>query len=88
MPAIAEKLKSKSVAKKSKHLDFLLHTHATLLLQRGIPAKLAQERLGHSSITMTLDLYSHVTPEMAKLAAASLDGLLDKRKGPAKVQGE
>jgi len=69
-------------------LHDLRHTHATLLLQRGIPAKLVQERLGHSSITMTLDLYSHVTPEMAKLAAESLNGLLAKRKNPAKSQGE
>jgi len=37
---------------------------------------------------MTLDLYSHVTPEMAKLAAESLNGLLSKRKDPAKAQGE
>ncbi|MBT9171959.1 MAG: Transposase [Syntrophomonadaceae bacterium] len=69
-------------------LHDLRHTHATLLLARGIPAKLVQERLGHSSITMTLDLYSHVTPEMQKLAAESLNGLLAKRKGPAKAQGE
>jgi len=46
------------------------------------------QRLGYSSITMTLDFYSHVTPEMAKLAAESLNGLLSKRKNPAKVQGE
>ncbi|MBS3948385.1 MAG: tyrosine-type recombinase/integrase [Dethiobacter sp.] len=69
-------------------LHDLRHTHATLLLARGIPAKLVQERLGHASITMTLDLYSHVTPEMQKLAAESLNGLLAKRKGPAKAQGE
>ncbi|MBT9156282.1 MAG: Transposase [Firmicutes bacterium] len=68
-------------------LHDLRHTHATLLLKRGVPAKLVQERLGHSSITMTLDLYSHVTPEMAKLAAESLNGLLSKRKDPAKAQG-
>jgi len=55
------------------------HLHATLLLQRSVPAKLVQERLGHSSITMTLDLYSHVTPEMAKMAAESLNGLLSKK---------
>jgi len=61
-------------------LHDLRHTHATLLLQRGVPAKLVQERLGHSSIKMTLDLYSHVTPETAKLAAESLNGLLSKEK--------
>jgi integrase len=65
-------------------LHDLRHTHATLLLARGIPAKLVQERLGHSSITMTLDLYSHVTPEMAKLAAESMNGLL----GKSRRQGE
>ena len=69
-------------------LHDLRHLHATLLLQRGIPAKLVQERLGHSSITMTLDLYSHVTPEMQKLAAESLNGLLSKGKSPAKTQYE
>jgi len=69
-------------------LHDMRHLHATLLLQRGIPAKLVQERLGHSSITMTLDLYSHVTPEMQKLAAESLNGLLSKKNNPAKAQGE
>jgi len=64
------------------------HLHATLLLQRSVPAKLVQERLGHSSITMTLDLYSHVTPEMAKIAAESLNGLLSKKNNPVKAQGE
>lgn len=59
-------------------LHDLRHTHATLLLSRGIPAKLVQERLGHSSIVMTLDLYSHVTPEMQRLAADSMSGLLAK----------
>jgi len=69
-------------------LHDLRHGHATLLLQRGIPAKLVQERLGHSSIQMTLDLYSHVTPEMSKAASESLNGLLSKEKPPAKAQGE
>lgn len=59
-------------------LHDLRHTHATLLLKRGIPAKIVQERLGHSSITITLDLYSHVTPEMQRLAAESLNSLLNK----------
>jgi integrase len=73
-------------------LHDLRHTHATLLLAKGIPAKMVQERLGHSTITMTLDLYSHVTPEMAKLAAESLNGLMAKaaarKKDLAKKQGE
>lgn len=70
-------------------LHDMRHLHATLLLQRGIPAKLVQERLGHSSITMTLDLYSHVTPEMQRLATESLNGLLAMAAAKkAKKQGD
>lgn len=68
-------------------LHDLRHTHATLLLKRGIPAKIVQERLGHSSITITLDLYSHVTPEMQRLAAESLNSLLNKEKSLVHKQG-
>jgi integrase len=50
-------------------LHGLRHTHATLLLQAGVPAKVVQERLGHSSITITMDIYSHVTPGMDADAA-------------------
>lgn len=51
------------------------HTHATLLLQQGVHPKIVQERLGHSSITMTLDTYSHVIPSMQKDAANMLENL-------------
>jgi len=57
----------------------LRHTHASLLLSRGIHPKIVQERLGHSSITMTLDLYSHLTPGLQEAAASSLNGLLSKK---------
>jgi len=53
------------------------HTHATLGLEAGIPPKVMQERLGHSSITMTLDLYSHVVPGMQKDAATRIAALID-----------
>jgi integrase len=43
-------------------LKGLRHTHATLLLQAGINPKIVQERLGHSDIGTTLDIYTHVTP--------------------------
>ncbi|GGI66287.1 site-specific integrase [Enterococcus alcedinis] len=39
------------------------HTHASLLLQAGIPIKEVSERLGHKDITITLEIYSHVMPE-------------------------
>src|SRR4029077_7591774 len=42
----------------------LRHSHATQLLSAGVHPKVAQERLGHSTITTTLDLYSHVTETM------------------------
>jgi len=52
------------------------HTHATLLFKQGVPAKIVQERLGHSSIVMTMNLYSHVIPGMQKDAALKFDELL------------
>lgn len=52
----------------------LRHTHATILLKRGVHAKIVQERLGHSSITITLDTYSHVLPGLQEAALKSLGG--------------
>ena len=43
-------------------LHDLRHSHATLLLEQGVNTKIVQERLGHSSIATTGDIYSHVTP--------------------------
>jgi len=68
-------------------LHDLRHTHASLLLARGVHPKVVQERLGHSSITMTLDLYSHLTPGLQEAAATTLNGLLSKEKSHAKTQG-
>jgi integrase len=52
------------------------HTCATLLLEAGIHPKIVQERLGHSSISMTLDRYSHVTESVQQVASDRLDELL------------
>ena len=49
----------------------LRHSHATQLLLAGVHPKVAQERLGHSTISVTLDLYSHVSATMQEDAAAS-----------------
>jgi integrase len=51
----------------------LRHSHATRLLVEGIHPKVVQERLGHSSIAITLDLYSHVIGTLQEDAAARLD---------------
>ncbi len=53
----------------------LRHTHATQLLMSGIHPKVASERLGHSSISITLDIYSHVLENMQNDAAAKLDSV-------------
>lgn len=54
----------------------LRHTAATLMLQQGIHPKVVQERLGHSQISMTLDIYSRVLPSMQAEAAEKMDELL------------
>lgn len=57
-----------------KHIRLhdIRHTNATLMLENGIPAKIASERLGHSGIAITLDTYSHVSPKMQKDAVEKL----------------
>ncbi len=54
----------------------LRHCHATLLLQQGVHPKVVQERLGHSTISMTLDTYSHVVPGLQEKAVADLQNRL------------
>ena len=51
-------------------LHDLRHTHATLALQAGVHVKVVAERLGHSSVKVTLDTYSHAIPAMQADAAA------------------
>ncbi len=53
----------------------LRHTHATLLLQQGINIKVISARLGHSSITITLDTYAHLMPSMQEVAVIVLNNL-------------
>jgi integrase len=58
-------------------LHDLRHTHATIALQAGVHPKIVCERLGHSSITITLDTYSHVLPSMQREAAETVAALID-----------
>lgn len=54
----------------------LRHTCATLLLRRGVHPKVVSELLGHSTIQMTLDRYSHVLPDMQQAATEAMDAML------------
>lgn len=56
----------------------LRHTHATWLLEKGVHPKVVAERLGHSSIRITLDTYSHVIKGMQKVAVSKLDEIAEK----------
>jgi integrase len=52
------------------------HTCATLMLGQGVHPKLVSEMLGHATVAITLDFYSHATPAMHREAARTLDALL------------
>ena len=62
----------------------LRHAHATHLLASGVHPKVASERLGHSQVGITLNLYSHVLPGMQADAASRVDvalrAALNKRR--------
>jgi len=49
---------------------------ATLLLSKGVNPKIVSERLGHASIALTLDTYSHVLPTMQKDATEHMEKLM------------
>ena len=57
-------------------LHKLRHSHASHMLASNVHPKIVQERLGHSSIAITLDIYSHLMPNMQEGAAATVDGVL------------
>ena len=58
----------------------LRHTHATVMLLQGVHPKVVQERLGHSKMSTTMDLYSHVMPSMQKDAVQRFDIALEIQK--------
>ena len=62
-------------------LHDLRHTHASLLLSQGIHPKIVSERLGHSSIAITMDLYSHVLPTVQGEAVSQFGAEWKKRNG-------
>ena len=64
-------------------LHDLRHAHATLMLRAGVHPKVVSERLGHASVNITLDTYSHVLPGLQEAAAEAIDRALDE---PATVE--
>ena len=64
------------------NMHALRHSFATRLLEANEHPKVVQEMLGHSSITLTLDTYSHVMPELKQAAAEKLNDLFDLKKSP------
>ncbi|MGH7576705.1 MAG: tyrosine-type recombinase/integrase, partial [Longimicrobiales bacterium] len=61
----------------------LRHTCATLLLQSGVNVKVVSEILGHASVRITLDIYSHVLPDMQDTAVEAMEAMF--RAGPKYV---
>lgn len=58
----------------------LRHTSASLALAAGVPMKVVSDRLGHSTTTITADLYSHVLPAVARDAANAIGALFERRE--------
>jgi integrase len=67
------------------------HSYATAALAAGVPAKVVSERLGHATIAITLDVYSHVIPGMDAAAADAVASLIlddsTEREGPGPKPG-
>ena len=59
-----------------KRFHDLRHTCASLLLAQSVQPRVVMEILGHSQISLTMDTYSHVIPELQEAAAAQMDELL------------
>lgn len=61
-----------------KYFHNFRHTHAALLMLAGVNPKIVQERLGHSSIDVTLDTYSYLTLANQSIAVDTLESLIAK----------
>ncbi|MFC1938550.1 site-specific integrase [Chloroflexota bacterium] len=64
------------------------HTHASLMLKQGVHPKVVQERLGHATISTTLDLYSHVSPGLQQAAAEGFDRMVLPRREKEAVKND
>ncbi|PKB67013.1 MAG: hypothetical protein BZY81_05565 [SAR202 cluster bacterium Io17-Chloro-G4] len=64
----------------------LRHAHASLMLLTGADPKLISERLGHSSIAITMDIYAHILPGLQEEAAIRFEEVLRPRVKPRTVE--
>jgi integrase len=69
-------IKARAGAWEDLRFHDLRHTCATLLLSKGVNAKVVSEMLGHASITITLNTYSHVLPDMQDSAVDAMESVL------------
>lgn len=76
----------KSLGIPGVRLHDLRHTHATLMLRQGVHPKVVSERLGHSSVAITLDTYSHVIPGIQAAAAQRFDEGLQRDREDASAR--
>ena len=74
---------TKRVGLEGVRLHDLRHTMASLYLQQGVSAKTVAERLGHASVVITLDLYSHCLPGVQEAAAAPFDAAMESARSPS-----
>lgn len=72
VPGVRSVLSSSYPGMPTIRLHDLRHTWATLALQAGIHPKVVSERLGHATTGITLDIYSHVQPELDTQAATTV----------------
>jgi integrase len=71
-----KRAKARAGVREDLRFHDLRHTCATLLLGEGVNAKVVSEMLGHASITITLNTYSHVLPDMQDSAADAMEAVL------------
>jgi integrase len=78
---VFQRIKKDAKITKKLRLYDLRHSSATFLMQANVNPKVVSERLGHSTITLTLDVYSHVLPTMQEQATEHLEDMIFSKTG-------
>ena len=79
--SLSQAFKRAAVATGQPEVSFhaLRHTYATALLERGEHPLVVSTNLGHSDVQVTLNTYSHVTPQLQRRAADAMDSVLGEK---------